>query len=376
MKAIPLFAPTFRVDETLEQIRECLEKGWTGVGFKTLEFEKAWCAYSGLPYAHYVSSATAGLHLALRLLKLHHGWNDGDEVITTPLTFVSSNHAILYENLQPVFADVDRYFCLDPQSVEERITSRTRAVMFVGLGGSTGQLRRIAEICRDRKVSLILDAAHMAGTRWKAGAHVGAEAEATVFSFHAVKNLPTADSGMVCMASAELDQHARKLSWMGINKDTFSRTDSSGAYKWKYDVEEVGFKYHGNSVMAAIALVALQYLDPDNAWRRQLAAWYDEQLRNVPSVRLVPMPDDCEPSRHLYQLVCDRRDALLGALETGGVAAGVHYADNTDYRMYAYAAGTCPNAARASDQLISLPMSIRMTKADVDRICSLIAAFS
>lgn len=375
MRPINLFAPTFRIEETLAQIRECLEKGWTGLGFKTIEMEKAWCEYSGLPHAHFLCSATAGLHLALRLLKQNKRWNDGDEVITTPLTFVSTNHVILYERLQPVFADVDGYLCLDPLSVESRITSRTRAVMFVGLGGSPGQLRRIAELCRDRGLSLILDAAHMAGTRWKAGTHVGAEADASVFSFHAVKNLPTADAGMICLGAAELDEEVRKLSWMGINKDTYTRTGPSGSYKWKYDVEQVGFKYHGNSIMAAIGIVALTYLDPDNAWRRQLAAWYDERLRDVPTVELVAMPDDCEPSRHLYQIVARRRDELLAALADAGIFAGVHYDDNTTYRMYAHAAGTCPNAARASARLISLPMSLRLTLDDVERISSVIAGF-
>jgi dTDP-4-amino-4,6-dideoxygalactose transaminase len=145
MKPIQLFVPTFRVDECLDQVRECLEKGWTGLGFKTNEFETAWKAYTGLPHAHFLNSATSGLHLAVRLLKERHGWQDGDEVISTPLTFVSSNHAILYERLKPVFADVDEFLCLDPQSIAARITPRTRAVIFVGLGGNTGQLPAVVQ---------------------------------------------------------------------------------------------------------------------------------------------------------------------------------------------------------------------------------------
>ena len=119
MKPIQLFVPTFRVDECLAQVRECLEKGWTGLGYKTNEFEEAWKAHTGLPHAHFLNSATSGLHLAVRLLKERHGWSDGDEMISTPLTFVSSNHAILYERLRPVFADVDEYLCLDPASIAD-----------------------------------------------------------------------------------------------------------------------------------------------------------------------------------------------------------------------------------------------------------------
>ena len=107
MKPIQLFVPHFRIEECLAEIRECLEKGWTGLGYKTVAFETAWKAYTDLPYAHFLNSATAGLHLAVRLLKQRDGWREGDEIITTPLTFVSTNHAMLYENLHPVFADVD-----------------------------------------------------------------------------------------------------------------------------------------------------------------------------------------------------------------------------------------------------------------------------
>jgi dTDP-4-amino-4,6-dideoxygalactose transaminase len=140
---IQLFRPRFHIDECLEEIRECLEKGWTGLGFKTVQFEDAWKEYTGLDNAHFLNSATAGLHLALNIYKNDRQWIDGDEIITTPITFVSTNHAILYENLTPVFADVDQYLCLDPDDVERKITERTKAVMFVGIGGNTGQLEKI-----------------------------------------------------------------------------------------------------------------------------------------------------------------------------------------------------------------------------------------
>ena len=164
-REIQLFTPTFEVDECLAEIRECLEKGWTGLGYKTVQFEEAWKAYTGLEHAYYLNSATAGLNLAVEILKEGYGWADGDEVITTPLTFVSTNHAIPLAGLKAVFADIDDTNCLSPASVRERITDKTRALIYVGIGGNTGQYEEIVRICEENNLLLILDAAHMAGTR-------------------------------------------------------------------------------------------------------------------------------------------------------------------------------------------------------------------
>lgn len=133
MNKINVLKPKYRTQEILDEIKICLDRGWTGMGFKTIEFEEAWKEYTGLPHAHFLQSNTVGLHLALNIFKSQEGWDDGDEIITTPLTFVSTNHSILYERLKPVFADVDKTLCLDPKSVEDRITNKTRAVMYVGM---------------------------------------------------------------------------------------------------------------------------------------------------------------------------------------------------------------------------------------------------
>ncbi len=371
MEGIHLFVPTFRTDEVLQEIRKCLERGWTGLGYKTIDIEEAWTRYSGLPHAHFLSSATAGLHLAFKLLKEEGGWRAGDEVITTPLTFVSTNHAILYEDLRPVFADVGEDLCLDPSSVEERLSPRTRAVCFVGLGGNPGRLREIRELCAERGLRLVLDAAHMAGT-WSLEdgerRHAGADTDVAVFSFHSVKNLPTADSGMICFADERLNAAARRWSWLGIDKDTYTRTLSEAKRRWHYEVEHVGFKYHGNSVMAAMALVGLRYLEEDNAIRRRLAGWYDRAFEGAGGVERIPMAPGCVPSRHLYQVLVDDRDRVVRKLNQRSIYPGVHYRDNTEFRMYRYAGGTCPRARRASERVISLPLHLRLERADVERV--------
>jgi dTDP-4-amino-4,6-dideoxygalactose transaminase len=207
----------------------------------------------------------------------------------------------------------------------------------------------------------------MAGTRLN-GQHIGGDADCAVFSFQAVKNLPTADSGMICWNNAEDDARARKVSWLGINKDTYSRTSSQGSYKWMYDVEEVGFKYHGNSVMASLGLVALKYLDQDNSIRRNLAALYQERLGHSNVVHCVPVAPNCESARHFFQIRIRNRDEVMGALNDADIFPGVHYRDNTEYRMYVSGKDTCPKAAAASNEVISLPMHMQITASDVDHI--------
>lgn len=372
--SIQLFIPKFRVDECLEQVKECLEKGWTGMGFKTIEIEEKWKEYTSLPHAHFLSSATAGLHLAFEVFKRKYSWNDGDEVISTSLTFVSTNHAIKYAGLEPIFADVDEYLCLDPQSIEEKITEKTKAVIFVGLGGNTGQLETVARLCKERGLILVLDAAHMAGSRLN-GKHVGHNVDVAVFSYQAVKNMPTADSGMICFMDKEDDNLARKLTWLGINKDTYARTAAQGAYKWKYDVEDLGFKYNGNSIMAGLALVSLKYLDQDNAYRRQLAKWYREELIACKSVEIVPIAPDCESSTHLLQIRVQNRDELLTYLNENEIYPGVHYTDNSEYKMYENA-GRCEKAIKASNEIISLPMHMEISKEDIINVVKIIGNYA
>lgn len=372
---IQLFVPSFHVEECLDEIRECLEKGWTGLGFKTVQLEQDWKKYTGLNNAHYLNSATAGLNIAFDIMKEKYGWQDGDEVITTPLTFVSTNHAILLAGLHAVFADIDDTLCLDPEEVEKQITPKTKAVLFVGMGGNAGHFDRIAEICKKHDLKLILDAAHMAGTRVN-GKIPGAEADVIVYSFQAVKNLPTADSGMICFRDDELDKIVRKKTWLGINKDTYERSASGGTYKWKYDVEYVGQKYHGNSIIASIGLVQLKYLDSDNAYRRQIARWYSDVFEKYPDkIKLVNIPDGCESSRHLFQIMVDDRDGLMTALNSAEIYPGVHYTDNTNYRMYAYAAGTCPKSEYVSDHVLSLPVHMRLKFEDVQTVINEVCKF-
>src|SRR5262249_52906842 len=158
--------------------------------------------------------------------------------------------------------------------------------------------------------------------------HIGGDADAAVFSFQAVKNLPTADAGMICFADAALDAAARTWTWLGIDKDTYTRTIQSGTYRWLYDVPHVGHKYHGTPIMAALGLVGLRHVEADNDQRRRIADWYDADLAEAAGVARVPMAPETTPSRHLYQVLVDDRDEVMAALNRRDVFPGVHYRDN------------------------------------------------
>lgn len=374
--SIQVLKPKFHTDECLLEIKECLDNGWTGMGFKTIEFENKWKEYTGHTNAHFLNSATAGLDLAFKILKKELDWGDSTEIITTPLTFVSTNHAILYNNLVPCFADVDEYLCLDPIDIEKKINTNTKAVIFVGYGGRIGKLDEIIELCIKYNLKLILDAAHMSGTK-KDGIAPGtwSGVDVTIYSYQAVKNLPTADSGMICFKETKFDELARKFSWLGINKDTFSRTSNSGNYKWDYNVDEVGYKYHGNSIVASIALVQLKYLDDDNLYRKKLVGIYSKLLESIKEVRIIPYNQNSELSYHIFPIEVDNRDELVEYLSEKDIYVGVHYKDNTRYPMYSSGFGSCPIAHKMSNRVLSLPLHLGLTETDLIKIVSLIEKF-
>jgi dTDP-4-amino-4,6-dideoxygalactose transaminase len=364
MQKIQVLKPKYRVNECLDEIKECLEIGWTGMGFKTVEFENQWKKYTRLSNAHFLCSATAGLHLAIKILKDKYHWQEGDEVITTPFTFVSTNHAILYENLTPCFADIDSSLNLKPDSVKEKINPNTKAILFVGIGGNTKNLREVISIAKEYNLKIILDAAHMAGSRID-NRHVGFDVDVSVFSFQAVKNLPTADGGMICFKNEEEDAKARELSWLGINKDTYSR-NNQGAYKWDYTVNEVGFKYHGNSIMAALGIIALKYLDEDNQYRRDLAQRYVDNLSG--KVEYIAHESN-QTSRHVFQVSVENREAVIELLANNDIYPGVHYRQNTDYKPF-MSNKIFKNSKYYSDRILSLPLHLEMSFPDIDRICN------
>lgn len=361
MRHIPLFRPVIR-PEAIEAVTQVLHSGWLGLGPQTAAFETAFSQYVGGRYCVGLNSCSAALHLALRVLDLP----EGSQIITTPISFVSTNHAILYERCTPVFADVEPDTGnLDIASVAARITERTKAVMAVHVGGYPCDLDELYALANRHKLSVIEDCAHAAGATYKTrliGSHEGLHA----FSFHAVKNLPMGDGGALVVRDEKMDARLRRLRWLGIDKDTYRRTGPD-AYSWNYDVSELGFKYHMNDIQAAIGLGQLKHIAADNARRAQIADRYRTGLAQVAGVSLPRQEPDRVSSHHLCRILVENRDALVSKLKSAGVETGVHYRRNDLYPMYRHDPSLL-GAEQYWRSTLSLPLHLQLGDEDVDYV--------
>jgi perosamine synthetase len=363
---IQLFSPRIR-KEAVEAAVEVLNSGWMGTGPKTLAFESAFAEYISAPFCVALSSCTSALHLGLHLLNL----DQGSEVITTPLTFISTNHVILYEKLKPVFADIDPVtgnIALD--SVSELITEQTGAIMLMHYGGYPCDIDEFYALSHEYSVPIIEDCAHACGATYK-GRKIGSCGDIQAFSFQAVKNLPMGEGGALVIRKQEYDTRLRQLRWLGISSDTYQRSKSC-QYRWSYDISEVGFKYQMNDIQAAIGLAQLRYLDEDNDYRRKIAEIYRQELSKIPGIRLLEYRKDRLSSYHLFCVLVENRDVLINKLQSESIQTGVHYFRNDRYPMYEEQ--NLPNTEYFWQRVISLPMHVMLTEEEVYSIVRIIKA--
>lgn len=369
---IQLFKP-FHGEEEIEAVTEVLRSGWWGQGPKTAQLEREFAEFVGAPIAVSLNSATAALHLALKVAEI-----EGAEVISTPMTFVSSNHAILYNNGIPVFADVERdTLNIDPDDIERKITDKTKAIITVDYGGHPCDYDRILAIAEKHNLIVVQDAAHAAGARYK-DKPVGSFSPMTTFSFHPVKNLATGDGGMVTTANETWAERIKRLRWVGINKNTWQRSDGtdSSKYNWEYDVDEPGYKYHTNDINSAIALVQLGRLPNTNNRRREICAIYDEGLAGISWLQLPVEKDYAFSSRHNYVVRTNNRDRLADWLRDHRVGTGMHYIPNHLYNMYKpYVTEPLPVIEEEWLRCLTLPLHPNLSDSDVQYIIEVIKRF-
>jgi perosamine synthetase len=347
---IPVFKPCYGKEE-LDSLKEIFKSGWIGLGPKTAEFEEAFSKYIGTKYAVGVNSATAALHLAMKVLDV-----EGGEVITTPMTFISTNHAILYNNAIPVFADIEAdTLNIDANDIEKKVTKKTKAIVVVHYGGHACDMDRIMAIAKKHSLKVIEDCAHGCGGEYK-GKKLGSIGDAACFSFHAVKNLATGEGGMITVNSKEHNDRLRKLRWLGINRDTFSRNLPNKGYSWYYNVEEVGFKCHMNDIPAALGLVQLKKLAKMNAKRGALHANYTKKLANVGQIETPIIRPYAKNAFHNYVIKAEDRDGLIEHLKNKEIATGVHYIPNHLYDIYKQFRVPLPVAENVWTKLVTLPL--------------------
>jgi dTDP-4-amino-4,6-dideoxygalactose transaminase len=374
---IPFNIPTIGKEE-IEEVVNTLGSGWLTTGPKTAQFEREFQDYVQAPYALAVNSATSAMHLALAAL----GIGPGDEVITTPLTFCATVNTILQVGATPVLADVGNDGNIDPVSISEKVTNRTRAVMPVHLGGLSCDMDSIWRLAREKGLYVIEDAAHAIGTYHK-GRPIGAgdkkyRSDAVCYSFYATKNLTTGEGGMVVSHDEELFNKMKILCLHGISKDAWNRYAEQG--NWYYEVVACGFKYNLSDILSAIGIQQLRKQEQFIQARARHARFYNEAFADVPELELPPDSPLDRHSWHLYglrlnldMLEIDRAE-FIRELRRRQIGASVHFIPIPLHPAYSSFAqlpqNQCPRAVELYRRSISLPLYPAMTDDQLNYVAS------
>ena len=371
---VSLARPAIGAAEIAEVVAT-LESGWLTTGPRVSAFEQAFARYVGSPHAVGLNSCTAALHLSL----LAAGIRPGDEVITTPLTFCATANAIIHAGATPVFADVDPVTRnLDPEAARAAITSRTRAIVAVHLGGHPADVLALRGLADSHGLALIDDAAHAVEAVSNAG-KVGTTADFTCFSFYSTKNLTTGEGGMVTTADADASAFIRTAALHGLSRNGWHRYARDGSPH--YDVLLAGFKYNMMDLQAAIGLCQLQRIDQMHARRAAIAARYDQAFSGLPLILPAGPAAGERHAHHLYTVLVDEpscgrsRDDVHQALARRGVGTSIHFRALHLHTFYAerfgLTRGRFPQAEYISDTTLSLPLSASL---DDDEVTQVIAA--
>ncbi|WP_232696487.1 DegT/DnrJ/EryC1/StrS family aminotransferase [Brevibacillus daliensis] len=361
---IPFYIPYLNEEEIVE-VTAAIQSNWLSKGPKTLEFEKEFAKKVGSQYAVGLNSCTAGLHLAQLAL----GIGQGDEVITTPYTFVATSNTILHCGAKPVFVDIDPLTLnICAEAIEQAITPRTKAIIPVHFAGYPCDMDQIREISKRYNLAIIEDAAHAVYTKYK-DEPIGSIGDITCFSFYATKNLTTGEGGMITTNDEAIANQIRIMSLHGMSRNAWNRYAAKGA--WYYEVEQAGFKYNMTDIQAAMGLIQLQKLEEMQTLRKQLAQAYNEALRETDELILpYDSPEHCH-SWHLYYIqlkedqVTITRNELIEKLNEAGIGTSVHFIPvphHPFYQKQGYRLTDYPVAKKTYESIISLPFYPTMTK--------------
>lgn len=355
---IPIAKPLLGKEE-IDAVTKVLSSGMIAQGPKVEEFELAFSEYIGCEYAAAVNSGTAALHIAL----LAHGIGKEDEVITSPFTFIATANSILYTGAKPVFADIEPdTYNIDPEKIQEKITSKTKAIMPVHLYGHSADMKAIMEIAEDRKLVVIEDAcqSHGAECLGKKAGNFGAGA----FSFYPTKNMTTSEGGMITTNEKDIAEKAKMIRAHGS--------------KVRYLHEMLGFNLRMTDIAAAIGLVQLEKLAGFTDTRQKNAAMLSAGLKGISGI----VPAVTKPGYthvfHQYTIRAKKRDELADFLKEKGIGTGVHYPIPIHKQPYYMELGygdSLPISEKAAEEVLSLPVHPALSGDDVQKIIKEIKGF-
>ncbi|MEX2151186.1 MAG: DegT/DnrJ/EryC1/StrS family aminotransferase [Steroidobacteraceae bacterium] len=361
-------------DAEIREVVATMRSGWLGSGPRVAKFERAFAAYKNVGSAAAVNSCTAALHLALLALDL----KPGDEVITSALTFCATVNTIIHAGATPVLADVDPgTMNLDPEDVRRKVTRRTRALLPVHFAGRACDMDALGAIADQHGLRMVEDCAHAIETEYH-GKKAGTFGDFGCFSFYVTKNVATGEGGML-LARREQDlARAKVLGLHGMSKDAWNRFGDEG-YK-HYEVVAAGFKYNMMDLQAAIGIHQLQRVE--TCWQRRQEIWnrYTAAFGHLPvTLPAAPEPDS-RHAYHLYTLLIDEKDAgisrdrFLEAMTRQNLGVGVHYLSIPEHpyyrRTFDWKPEDYPRAMRIGRQTVSLPLSAKLSDADLADVVS------
>ena len=360
-------------EDDVKAVSEVLTSDFITCGPKVKEFEKKFAEYCGAKYAVAVSNGTAALHCAC----IAAGLKEGDEVITTPLTFAASANCALYVGATPIFADINpETYNIDPESIRKHITDKTKAVVAVDFTGQCVEYEKIRAICDEYNLIFIEDAAHSVATRYN-GKPVGSLADITTFSFHPVKTITCGEGGAVTTNNEEFYKKLVLAHTHGITKDEATMEEAPHEGDWVYEQVSLGFNYRLTDIQAAMLLSQLNKLEKFKKRRQEIVKKYDEAFKDIPQIivqKEIPESDTC---RHLYiirldleKLKCTRRE-FYDAMSAENIQCQVHYVPVyyfPHYKRLGYEKGLCPNAEEVYKGIMSIPLYPMLTDKDTDDV--------
>mgnify|MGYP001454542954 CR=1 FL=1 len=374
MKNIP-YGHQYICERDIGEVTSALRSDWLTQGPRIKKFEEALCKKTGAKYAVVVSSGTAALHIAC----LASGIKPGDEVITSPITFVASSNCILYCGGKVVFADIENdTINVDPGKIARMVTKATKAIIPVHFAGQPCRMEKIRAISRKHGLTVIEDAAHALGAKYKIGGKwvsVGScrHSDMAVLSFHPVKHITTGEGGAVLTNEQNIYEKLCLLRSHGITKarEQFIGTEEGG---WYYEMQCLGYNYRMTDFQCALGMSQLNKIDLFNERRRNIAERYCEAFKGIEGLKFIIEREGVKSSWHIFVLmVTDGRKRLYEKLRASGIGVNVHYRPvylQPYYQRLGFRPGSCPNAESYYSKAVTIPLYPDMTDRQVSYVIS------